>query len=60
MSDPDLRDGARELDRHHVPTRHRNGLPGNVPFQAHTAEQARRALGHARAVTAFARRRLGR
>jgi HEPN domain-containing protein len=56
----DLRDGAKELDQHYVPTRYPNGLPGNVPFQAYTAEQARRALGHARAVTAFARRRLGR
>ncbi len=55
-----LRDGAKELDQHYVPTRYPNGLPGNVPFQAYTAEQARRALGHARAVAAFARSRLGR
>jgi len=56
----DLRNGAKELDQHYVPTRYPNGLPGNVPFQAYTAEQARRALGHARAIAAFARSRLGR
>jgi HEPN domain-containing protein len=54
-----LRDGAKELDQHYVPTRYPNGLPGNVPFRAYTAEQARRALGHARAIVDFARSRLG-
>ena len=56
----DLRNGAKELDQHYVPTRYPNGLPGNVPFQAYTAEQAGRALRHARAIAAFARSRLGR
>lgn len=53
-----LRDGAKELDQHYVPTRYPNGLPGNVPFRAYTRDQARRALEHAAAVVAFARRRL--
>jgi HEPN domain-containing protein len=50
-----LRDGAKELDQHYLPTRYPNGLPGNVPFRAYTAEQARRALGQARSIVAFAR-----
>lgn len=50
-----LRDGARELDQHYLPTRYPNGLPGNVPFRAFTRQQAQRALGHARAILAFAR-----
>jgi HEPN domain-containing protein len=54
-----LRSGAKELDQHYVPTRYPNGLPGNVPFQAYTEEQARRSLGHARVVVSFARARLG-
>ena len=54
-----LRSGAKELDQHYVPTRYPNGLPGNVPFRAYTEEQARRSLGHARAVVSFARRTLG-
>jgi len=53
----ELRDGAKELDQHYVPTRYPNGLPGNVPFRAYTGEQARRALGYARAIVAFARAR---
>jgi HEPN domain-containing protein len=54
-----LRNGAKELDQHYVPTRYPNGLPGNVPFQAYTEEQARRSLLHARAIVAFARDRVG-
>jgi HEPN domain-containing protein len=56
----ELLDGAKELDQHYVPTRYPNGLPANVPFQAYTTAQARRALGHARAITAFARNRIAR
>jgi HEPN domain-containing protein len=57
-SDPgvaSLRAGAKELDQHYVPTRYPNGLPGNLPFEAYSAEQAQRALGHARAIVAHAR-----
>jgi HEPN domain-containing protein len=50
-----LREGAKELDQHYVPTRYPNGLPGNVPSHAYTETQARRALEHARAIVAFAR-----
>ena len=50
-----LREGAKELDQHYVPTRYPNGLPGNVPSRAYTETQAARALQHARAVVAFAR-----
>lgn len=53
-----LRGGAKELDQHYVPTRYPNGLPGNVPFEAYTAEQARRALEHARAIVGLAQRRV--
>jgi HEPN domain-containing protein len=48
-----LRDGAKELDQHYVPARYPNSLPGNAPFRVYTAEQARRALGHARAIVDF-------
>lgn len=54
-----LRDGARELDQHYLPTRYPNGLPGNVPFRAFTREQAQPALGHARSIVAFARSSVG-
>ncbi len=54
-----LRDGAKELDQHYVPTRYPSGLPGNVPFRAFTRDQARRALEHARTVLSFARAGVG-
>jgi HEPN domain-containing protein len=54
----ELRNGAKELDQHYLPARYPNSLPGNVPFRAYTAEQARRALGHARSIVGFARRTL--
>jgi HEPN domain-containing protein/predicted nucleotidyltransferase len=54
-----LRDGAKELDQHYVPTRYPNGLPGNVPFRAFTRDQAQRAVGHARAILTFARSTVG-
>jgi HEPN domain-containing protein len=55
-----LREGAKELDQHYVPTRYPNGLPGNIPSRAYTETQARRALEHARAIVGFARSRLSR
>jgi len=50
-----LRPGATELDQFYVPTRYPNGLPGNVPYRAYTAEQASRALEAARRIVDFAR-----
>jgi len=54
-----LRDGAKELDQHYVPARYPNGLPGNVPYRAYTAEQAARSLATARRVLDWARERAG-
>jgi HEPN domain-containing protein len=53
-----LREGAKELDQHYVPTRYPNGLPGNIPSRAYTEAQARRALEHARAIVGFVRSQL--
>jgi len=60
QDDPDagaLRDGAKELDQHYVPARYPNSLPGTIPFQAYTAEQARRSLAHAQRIVELARRK---
>lgn len=59
--DPDvdaLRPAAQELDQYYVPTRYPNGLPGNVPYRAYTAQQSARAVESARRIVAFARARL--
>jgi len=52
-----LRDGAKELDQHYVPARCPNSLPGTIPFQAYTEEQARRSLAHAQRIVELARRK---
>jgi HEPN domain-containing protein len=38
------------LDRHYIPTRYPNGLPGGIPSEAFDAEDAEKALRQARRV----------
>ncbi len=37
-------DVCRTLDRYYIPTRYPNGLPGGIPHEVFTAQDARRAL----------------
>lgn len=46
------------LDLHYVPTRYPNGLPGNVPSEVYSAEQASTAIDAARRILDFARRQI--
>jgi HEPN domain-containing protein len=45
-----LRDVCRKLDQYYVPTRYPNGLPGGVPHEMYTSDQATQALEGARRV----------
>ena len=55
-----LRPLAKRLDRHYVPTRYPNGLPGNVPAQVYAEADSTEALAAARRIVAFAREQVGR
>lgn len=48
-----LRASASALDRFYIPTRYPNGLPGGIPAEAYTDQDARQALEMAEAVLAF-------
>jgi HEPN domain-containing protein len=49
---------ARVLDKYYIPTRYPNGLPGGIPSQAYTADDARQAIAAAvRVLEAAAQRR---
>ena len=50
-----LDDAAMRLDRLYIPTRYPNGLPGGIPADAFTAEDAAEAIAHAEAIFAAAR-----
>jgi len=52
----ELRAFAKQLDQHYVPARYPNALPGSVPFQAYTEEQAARAVEAATRILALAQR----
>ena len=41
---------AAALDRYYIPTRYPNGLPGGIPADAYTKDDAERALGRSGAV----------
>jgi HEPN domain-containing protein len=51
-----LRERAGVLDQYYVATRHPNGLPGGVPFEAFGERQAREAVDAAREFLELARR----
>jgi HEPN domain-containing protein len=42
-----LRSGAARLDQLYIPTRYPNGLPGGVPAEVFSTEQATEAVGYA-------------
>lgn len=46
----DLRPTAAALDRHYIPTRYPNGLPGGLPADAFSAEDAERAIAQASSI----------
>lgn len=54
-----LDDAALRLDRFYIPTRYPNGLPGGIPAEAFTAEDARAAIAHGEAILAAVRAALG-
>ena len=54
----DLIQSAKVLDKHYIPTRYPNGLPGAVPYEVYTAEQTRDALATCEQVIALAKGRL--
>lgn len=43
------------LDRHYIPTRYPNALPGGIPSQAFDAEDAQKALAQAQHILDFVR-----
>ncbi len=49
---------AAPLDKYYVPTRYPNGLPGGIPSQAFSVQDAQLAIGMAREVIGFVRERL--
>lgn len=60
--EPDLRghvDAARMLDKHYIPTRYPNGLPAGAPADAYTAEEAERAMDHAKGIIRYCASRCG-
>lgn len=54
-----LRTAAQQLDQYYIPTRYPNGLPGGVPAEVFTHEQATEALAFAQEFLAQARAAVG-
>jgi HEPN domain-containing protein len=54
----ELCEDSAALDRFYIPTRYPNGLPGGIPADAYTVEDADRALSMAEQVVSFIRKRL--
>ena len=50
-----LIDGAKELDRHYVPTRYPNFHPEGAPMDYYTRTDAERAIRHAEEIVKFCR-----
>ncbi|MFP4029749.1 MAG: HEPN domain-containing protein [Candidatus Brocadiia bacterium] len=46
-----LRSGGASLDTFYIPTRYPNGLPGGLPSEAYTSEEADRAIKKASNIT---------
>ena len=51
----ELVNGAKELDRHYVPTRYPNFHPEGAPLDYYTEQDARRAIEHAERILEFCR-----
>ena len=45
-----LGDPCRRLDQYYIPTRYPNGLPGGIPHEVYTKDQAREAIAGAQMV----------
>ncbi len=45
-----LQDVCRRLDQYYIPTRYPNGLPGGIPHEVYTQDQAQGAIAGARRV----------
>jgi HEPN domain-containing protein len=45
-----LQDVCRRLDQYYIPTRYPNGLPGGIPHEVYTQDQAQEAIAGARRV----------
>lgn len=51
----DLMEPAKQLDRHYIPTRYPNGLPGGSPFQVFDRQDLEKALNNLERVMAVCR-----
>ncbi len=54
----DLKKECSPLDRFYIPTRYPNGLPGGIPADAYTYEDAERALAMAEKITVFVKQKV--
>jgi len=50
----DMAASASALDRFYIPTRYPNGLPGGIPAESYTEQDAHQAIDLARAIVEFA------
>ena len=57
--DAALLDGAKELDKHYVPTRYPSGFERGAPVDFYTRAEAERAIQHAEGIVEFCRRQIG-
>jgi HEPN domain-containing protein len=46
-------DGAKELDKHYIPSRYPNGFDEGAPLDYYTKDEAIRSISHARAIITF-------
>ncbi len=56
----DLVDGAKERDKHYIPTRYPNGFERGAPVDFYTRGEAERAITDAEAILEWCRRQVGR
>jgi len=54
----DLIDGARELDRHYIPSRYPNSHPQGAPYEYYSGRDSARAVGYAESILRFCARLL--
>jgi len=57
-SAPEVSAAAHRLDKHYIPARYPNGLAAGYPGKLYTADEAREAIAHARAILDACRRGL--
>lgn len=54
----ELLESAALLDQHYIPTRYPNGLPGGVPYEVYTKQQAEAAEKSSATILSYARNQL--